>query len=116
MDGKMPQVLQQQTDQYSATAYASLLKVRVLSRTAGSLVIKNQHATATLKYKILVSNDPQGGANTWAEEKAEATLAGAAIPVRVVLTGPFVWVDVQIASNGAGESPQGSAWFLAVGL
>jgi hypothetical protein len=69
-----------------------------------------------LKYKILVSNDPQGTASSFAEEKAEATINGGTVPVRHVLTGPFLWIEIQIMSNGPSESPQASAWIMAIGV
>jgi hypothetical protein len=115
MDG-MPYLIEKTTDQYSNATYTKLLRTRLTSRTLASVIVRNQHATATLKYKILVSNDETGDVNTFAEEKAEATLAGAAIPIRYVLTGPFVWVEIQIMSNASAESPQASAWVVAVGL
>jgi hypothetical protein len=114
----MPEVKQETIAQYSNGTYTSLLKAKLHSRTATTLVIANLHASHNLKWKVLVSDDPEGAANTWAEEKAEATINGAATvaPVKHVISGPFCWVDVQIMSAGPAESPQASAWLLAVGL
>ena len=112
----MPHVQASITDRYSSTAYTKLLRAFLSERTNTTIIVKNQHATHHLKFKILVSNDLHGAANTWAEEKAEATINGGTAPVRYVLTGPFLWVEIQIASAGTDESPQASAWVVAVGL
>jgi hypothetical protein len=111
-------VVQQHTGQYSDTTWKSLLKVRAIPHRQLSLAIANLHASHTLKWKVLVSNSLHGDADTWAEEKSEDTINGAStiLPVRYVLSGPFVWVDVQIESVGADQSPQGSAWLLACSL
>ncbi len=110
----MPFILEEKTDQASNATYTSLLKSKILSRLYTSLTIYNAHASHQLKYKILVTNDSDG-VDGWAEDKAEATLAGLT-GVKYNITGPFVWVDVQIMSNGSGESPHASAWLHAVGL
>jgi hypothetical protein len=107
-------IFQEKLGQAAVTAYASLLKARIPDRTDASIVLYNSHASHTIKWKVLVSNDEQGASTTFAEEKAEATLA-AVTPVRYVLTGPFAWVDVQIASNTSGQSGEGNVWLLATG-
>jgi len=112
----MPFVTQSKTDQYSNDTYADLLTVKLIERMHATVIVRNQHGSHGLKYKILASNDPQGAANTWAEEKAEDTISGGSDPVRHVLTGPFVWVKIQIKSNGPSESPQASAWLMAIGV
>jgi len=114
----VPYLYDEKLAQYSATAYASLVKAKILGKTHCTLVIKNHHASHTLNYKVLVSNDPEGIAGTWTEEKAETAIAGAAtpVPVKYEISAPYVWIDLQIASDGTDESPQASAWLLAVGL
>ena len=110
----MTNVKQETTDQYTNGSYASLLKTRIPDIVNATLVIRNQHATHSFKWKVLISNDPDAASTSFAEDKAEATL-NPATQVRHVITGPFVWVDVQIMSDTAGESPQASAWLLGVG-
>jgi len=109
----MPQHKEESLDNTSANAYASILKAKITDLNNCSIVLYNGHATSVIKYKILVSNDPEGAANTWAEDKAEATLNGVTA-VRHVLTGAFVYVDVQIASNVADtHSDDVDAWLYA---
>lgn len=110
----MPYVLQEKLAQATTNTYASLLKAKILPRTDGSIVLYNSHATAALRWKVLVSNDVEGAANTWGEEKAEATLA-ALTPIRYVLTGPFIWVDVQVASNVTDTPSEANCWLQACG-
>ena len=114
----MPHLYDEALDKASAAAYVSILKAKTLSKTHCTLVIKNHHATHTLNYQVLVSNDPEGAAGTWAVDKAETAIVGATtpVPVEYKITGPYVWIDLQIASDGSGESPHASAWLLAVGL
>lgn len=112
----MPFVQQEKLDQESNGTYTTLLKARVSARTNASVVVANAHASHNLLFKVLVSNDVEGANGTWAEDKAETTITGGSNPIRHVLTGPFIWIDVQIKSVGAGESPHGSAWLLGVGL
>ena len=114
----MPYLYDEKLAQYSATAYASLVKAKILGKTQCTLVIKNHHASHALNYRVLVSNDPEGAAGTWATDKAATAIAGAAtpVPIEYELTGPYVWIDLQVASDGTDESPQASAWLLAVGL
>ena len=112
---KMPYVLQEKTGLVAAAAYASLLKARIPARTNASILLTNSGLTgATIDWKVLVSNDPEGAADTWAEDKAEATLT-IATGVKHVLSGPFLWVDVQIKSNVSGKSGEGNCWLMAVG-
>lgn len=109
-------VLQEKTGQVAVEAYASLLKTRIPARTNATVVLSNIGETgATINWKVLVSNDSEGAANTWAEDKAEATLL-ISTAVRHVLTGPFLWVDVQFASGVSGKSGVGNCWLMAVGL
>lgn len=113
---KMPYVLQEKTGQVAVESYASLLKAKIIGRTDASIILSNTGLSGhTIKWKVLVSNDPEGAADTWAEDKAEATMNAGATPVRHVLTGPHLWVDVQFASNDAGESGEGNAWLMTVG-
>jgi len=108
-------VKQKTIGQVAVAAYASLLKARIPARTNASIVLTNSGLTgATIAWKVLVSNDPEGAADTWAEDKAEATLL-IATGVKHVLSGPFLWVDVQISSNVSGKSGEGNCWLMAVG-
>jgi hypothetical protein len=113
----MPHVLQEKTGQVAVENYASLLKSKIVGRTNATVVLSNTGLTGhTIKWKVLVSNDPEGASGTWSEEKAEATLNAGATPVRHVVSGPFCWCDIQIASNDPGESGEGNCWLMAVGL
>jgi len=108
-------VKQETIGQVAVAAYASLLKARIPARTNASILLTNSGLTgATIDWKVLVSNDPEGAADTWAEDKAEATLL-IATGVKHVLSGPFLWVDVQIKSNVSGKSGEGNCWLMAVG-
>jgi hypothetical protein len=97
----------------STGTYTSVLKARVPELTKVSIVVANAHATATLNWKVLVSNDPEGAAGTWAEEKAEAALTGTSVSKHLV-SQPVIWVDVQIQSTDT-SSPQANVWLLGVG-
>jgi hypothetical protein len=110
----MTGVKQEKTDQYTNGSYVSLLKARIPDIVQSTVVIRNQHASHSFLWKVLVSNDPDGIAASFAEDKAEATL-NPATRARHVITGPFIWVDVQVMSDTAAESPQASAWLLGVG-
>lgn len=111
----MPHLEQSKTGQASTNSYDSLLKARIIGFPKTSITITNSHGSYGIKYKILVSNHPQGLADTWAEEKAEATLAAAAA-ASYTLTGPFVWVDVQIVDASSGNHGVGNAWLQSVGV
>ena len=112
----MPLVTQENTSQVAVAAYASLLKAKIPARTNATIVLTNTGETgATIDWKVLVSNDPEGAANTWCEDKSEATLL-ISTGVKHVLSGPFFWVDVQIKSNVSGKSGLGNCWLMAVGL
>ena len=111
----MPLVTQKNLVQVAVEAYASLLKAKIPARTNASIVLTNTGLTgAHIDWKVLVSNDPEGAAGAWADDKAEATLNQGAT-IRHVITGPFVWVDVQIKSNVSGKSGEGNCWLMAVG-
>lgn len=113
----MPHVKQENTDLTSTNSYATLLKAKICGRTDATVVISNSHTSNWIKYKVLVSNDEEGAANTWVEDKAEAVLNNSTSTIAShVLTGPFLWVDVQIKSNSDGVHGTGNAWLHAVGL
>jgi len=112
----MPTYIKQEGATVVSTEYTnltSILKAKIISTKKASIVLVNQHASKLINWRILVSNDPEGAAGTWAEETTSAELA-ADTPVRYVLTGAFVWVDVQIQSEDS-ASPQALVWLLAVG-
>ena len=94
------------------TNFTSILKVRMPDIGKVSLVIQNAHATASLNWKVLVSNDPAGATDSFAEEKASAALT-ATSKARYLITVPAVWIDIQIQSDGA-DSPQANVWLLGV--
>jgi len=111
----MPLVTQENIGQVAVEAYASLLKARIPARTNASIVLTNTgESGAHINWKVLVSNDPEGAAGAWGEDKVEAVLNQGST-VRHVLTGPFLWVDVQIKSNVSGKSGEGNCWLMAVG-
>lgn len=111
----MPFIIQKtEAPQIADGTYASLLKARIIGRTIASLIITNS-GTATIKWKVLVSNDSQGTAGSWAELKAEATLAGSAVAAYSI-TGIYGWIDIEIMSNATGTSGEGNAWILAAGI
>jgi len=111
----MPYVKQETTAQNTTSSYASLLRARVIGFPHATIVVTNSHGSYSLNYKVLTSNDPKGAANTWAEEKAEATLAAGAV-ARHVLTGAFCWIDVQIVDTTGGQHAIGNAWLQACGI
>ena len=111
----MPHVKQETTDQATTSSYATLLRARVLGFPRATIVVTNSHGSYSLKYKVLTSNAPQGSANTWAEEKAEATLAAGAIE-RYVLSGPFAWIDVQVVDATGGQHATANCWLVATGI
>jgi hypothetical protein len=111
----VPNLNQAVTNLPSTSSYTSLLKARIIGFPKTSITITNSHGSYGIKYKILVSNHPQGIADTWAEEKAEATLAAAAA-ASYTITGPFVWVDVQIIDASGGSHGIGNCWLQATGI
>jgi len=108
-------VLQEITAVASTNAYQSLLKCRIPERTKSSLILTNSHAANDIKFKVLVSNDPQGSAASFAEEKSEATLVALA-SVRYVLTGVYAWVSIEIIDSSSGSHGIGNCWMMAVGV
>jgi len=111
----MSLVTQENIGQVAVAAYASLLKAKIPARTNATIVLTNTgESGAHIDWKVLVSNDLEGAAGTWAEDKAEATLNQGAT-IRHVITGPFFWVEVQVKSNVSGKSGLGNCWLMAVG-
>lgn len=110
----MPLVLQEKTGQATTASYATLLKARITEPTKATVVITNSHGSNGLKWKILVSNDPEGASSSFAEEKAEAVLAANAA-VQHSVSGAFAWIDVQIVDNVEGNHATGNAWLNACG-
>ena len=111
----MSLVCQENIGQVAVAAYASLLKARIPARTNATIVLTNTGLTgAHVDWKVLVSNDVEGAGDTWAEDKAEATLNQGST-IRHVISGSFLRVDVQIKSNVSGKSGEGNCWLMAVG-
>ena len=96
-------------------SYVIALRSRPLGFKTISLTLTNSDGVNSLKYKVDVSNDPQGAADTWAEEIAEQVLsAGAA--AKHVLSGPFVWVAIQVKDASGGSHAIANVYLLAVGI
>lgn len=111
----MPQVNQTTLNIASTTVYASAQKAKILELRESSLVIHNPHETNGIKWKIQVSNEPQGAPDSWAEEKAEATLAPGATD-SYTLSGPFVWVNVLIVDASGGAHGLANIYLQATGI
>ena len=111
----MPLVLQETVGQATTASYATLLKVRLTEPTKATVVISNGDSSNGLKYKILVSNDPEGAASSFAEEKAEAVLAANAT-ARYVVSGSFLWIDVQVVDNVPASHAIANAWLHSCGV
>jgi len=108
----LPFLQEEKTGQATTDSYASLLKSKLTELSKVSVVVSNSHGSNSIKYKVLASNDPDGAAASFAEDKTEATLAAGAAE-RYVLTGPFVWVDVQVRAATGGSQGTGNAWLYA---
>jgi len=65
-------------------------------------------------WKVLVSNDPEGASGTFAEEKAEAQLAGGNTLEKYAISQAVLWVDVQIKANAAGNQANCDCWLSAM--
>lgn len=109
----MPQHKEESLNNTTTNDFVSILKAKITDLNNCSIVLYNGHATYEINWKVLVSNDPEGAANTWAEDKASAELGTESI-VRHVLTGAFVWVDLQVES-ATDEEPSDNvdAWLYA---
>jgi hypothetical protein len=113
----MPQIRDEKLAQTSTNSFASILKMKVYGRRQITVVISNSHATNIIQYRVLVSNDEEGAANTWAIDKADTDVVANNVTLeRHVVTGAFVWVDVQIKSKTADTHGTGNCWMYAVGL
>ena len=96
------------------TNYVSILKTRNTEAVVNvSLIIRNSHATDAIDWKVLISNDLEGISTSFAEEKSEASLSALTL-AKHVLSGPFIWIDVQIKSIDE-DSPQATVWQVAAG-
>lgn len=116
-DGSMPQVRDEKLVQTSTNSFASILKMKVYSRKAITVVISNSHAINVIQYRVMVSNDEEGAADTWAIDKSDTDLVANSVTLeRHVVTGAFVWVDVQIKSKVADTHGTGNCWMYAVGI
>jgi len=93
----MPHNKDESLDNTTTNEFVSALKMKITNLNNASIVIYNGHDTYEINWKVLVSNDPEGADNTWAEDKVSAEL-GVNSAARHVLTGAFIWVDVQIES------------------
>lgn len=110
----MPQILQKREGETSTASYATLLKCRIIGRPKSSMTIHNAGANS-IKWKVLVSNDPQGTTGSWGTEKAEDTLtAGSSEPY--VISGCFGWIDIQIVDATAPNHGTCSAYLYATGI
>ena len=113
----MPQIRDEKLAQTSTNDMASILKMKVYGRRQITVVISNSHPTNIIQYQVLVSNDEEGAANTWAINKAATDVAANNVTLEMhVVTGAFVWVDVQIKSKIADTHGTGNCWMYAVGL
>ena len=91
------------------------MRAKILGLRNCTIVLTNSHGSNGIKHKIQVSNDPHGADGTWAEEKAETVLAAGAAASHA-LSAPFVWVDVQIVDESAGNHGIGNCWLQACGM
>jgi len=99
-------------NQASTGSYASILKAK-LGGLYASIVVLNLDAVKDLKYKVLLSNDPDGASASYGEDKAETTIQESATGFHIT-TIPSHWVDVQIKEASALESPHASCWLIGV--
>ena len=82
-----------------------------------TIVISNSHGTNVIQYQVLVSNDEEGAVNTWATDKSATDVAANNAKLeRHVVTGAFLWVDVQIKSKVENSHGTGNCWMYTVGL
>jgi len=113
----MPQIRDEKLAQTSTNAFVSILKMKVYSRKQITVVISNSHPTNVIQYRVLISNDEEGAVNTWAIDKTDTDVVANSVTLeRHVITGAFVWVDVQIKSKVEGDHGTGNCWMYAVGL
>lgn len=111
----MPHLKESTTGTTTTSSYVLAQQTRTIGFTKISVLVTNSDGTNSIKYKILGSNDPQGGTNTFAEDVSEQTLtAGSA--ARHVLSGPFVWIQVQVKDASGGSHGIANVYLLAVGL
>lgn len=111
----MPSVKQETTNQVSTTSYMPLLTACIIGFPKCTVVVTNSDGVNGIKYKILVSNHKNGASSSYAEDKAEATLAAGSVE-RHVVTGCFGWVCVKIIDASAGDHGIGNAWLTACGV
>ena len=100
-------------DQASTSSFASIVK----AKTDGlhlSIVIANLSGANQLSWQVLGSNDPEGASDTFATEKASANIAASGLAAYLT-TNRYLWVDVQIKEQSAGQSPHASCWVLGIG-
>jgi hypothetical protein len=101
------------------TDFVSVMKTKLLGMKKASIILTNQHASYAFTHKILVSNDPEG-TDGWApldldgEGNTTESIAGEGTKIQEINTC-YAWVDVQIESEGDGESPQATVHLVAVG-
>lgn len=116
MKKTMPTFVRQKVENKATTnAYASILKAHITELSKCSIVIRNAHASFVADWKILVSNDAIGDSANYAEEKAEAQLAGGNATAKYALGNPYTIVDVQAKSNAAGNAALLYIYLYAVG-
>ena len=113
----MPQIRDEKLGQTSTNSMVSILKMKIYGRMQLTVVISNSHAANVIQYRVLVSNDEEGAVNTWAIDKTDTDVVANNVTLGShVVTGAFVWVDVQIKSKTTDAHGTGNCWAYAVGL
>jgi hypothetical protein len=105
--------IRQQVEAYTTTsAYASALKMKLTGLKNFTLSLENTHNSNALKYKILVTNDPNG-INGWYTKVDETTLAHNSAD-DVELNVLYEWVDLQVKDASSGNHATLNAYARAV--
>jgi hypothetical protein len=113
----MPHIIEKTLKQAADGSYKSLLKTRILGRPfPATAIISNSHASHTILFRVLVSDDPQGSDGSWGIDKVETSIAPSTVASPYVASGAFCFIDIQIMSAASGQSGEGTAWLLAVGV
>jgi len=114
----MSYVLQENEDvDLKTDAYASILKVQLGKKLKVGVIIKNEHGTNALSYKVLESNDEVGATGTWHESTAETHLTHG-LTAKVTCDPAPVWIDVQAIRRQLTTPVDSkiSVWVKGVGL
>jgi len=115
---KMSMVLQEEEDKTLTTdAYVSILKVQLGKKLKVSVIIKNEHVSSALSYKVLESNDEVGADGTWHESTAETHL-NAGLTAKVTCDPAPTWIEVQAIRKQITTPVDSkiSVWMKGVGL